>query len=380
VIHKLDIAEPLLLGHGDDYGKNCFVAYNPALTRVLQQWTQRDKPDLCLKVFAPLAVEQDPETFQWSGTTLVEATKAQNLFAYHGLAPRVYALVLLNGERLAQVTRYASGAGDPDIAKAKQIARKYKIASKGHPDMASYIAREPKWVGSSLVDFGEFYFADPSWYEAQLQQHVIRYHKKPHLDEVGYQDCEELGVAGRRKMAYRKRIMKLDEVDFRGHTVLDIGCNNGAFCREAARRGAARVVGVDHKFAEGNRELANWLGYWNVDFLQAKLPGDWKRIRAKSGLKKFDIVLCLSVAGHVGGYASWIPGLVGDMMWFSGQSVEPRSRYQSDLDRDFERVEWLGYERDEMPRKHPLWRVWNVGPDQYRKDQKVSQADRGPGC
>jgi len=358
MIHELDIAESLLVRYGDDKGNNCYIAYWPSLTSILQQWTARDKPDLCLKVFDKLTEGQDPETFEWSGTTLVEATKAQNIFAYHGLAPRVYALVLLNGERLAQVTRYADKTGDPDIANAKQIARKYRIASKGHPDIGAYLSRTNKWVGGKLVDFGEFYFADPGWYEAQLQQHVIRYHKKPHLDEVGYQDCEELGVAGRRKMAYRKRIMKLDEIDFRGRTVLDIGCNNGAFCREAARRGAARVVGVDHKFATGNRELANWLGYWNVDFLQVKLPGDWKVIRAKSGLREFDIVFCLSVAGHVGGYASWIPSLVGEVMWFSGQSVEPRAKYQSDLARDFSRLEWLGYERDEMPRKHPLWRVW----------------------
>src|SRR5262245_66248727 len=33
--------------------------------------------------------------------------------------------------------------------------------------------------------------------------------------------------------------------DLRGKSVLDVGCKYGFFCFEAARRGAARVVGLD---------------------------------------------------------------------------------------------------------------------------------------
>ena len=42
--------------------------------------------------------------------------------------------------------------------------------------------------------------------------------------------------------------------DLRGQTVLDIGCGSGVYCFEAARRGAARVVGID--LAEGMISLA----------------------------------------------------------------------------------------------------------------------------
>ena len=115
-------------------------------------------------------------------------------------------------------------------------------------------------------------------------------------------------------------------------------------------------MGVDHKYIKGNRQLFNWLGLWNVDFIQITLPHDWERIREKSGIKQFDIVFCLSVAGHVGGYASWIPALVDGVMYFSGQSVEPRNLYQKKLDGDFAKVTWLGYVQDAPGRKHPLWR------------------------
>ena len=39
--------------------------------------------------------------------------------------------------------------------------------------------------------------------------------------------------------------LHFDSVDFKGHSVLDIGCNIGAFSLEAIERGATRVTAVD---------------------------------------------------------------------------------------------------------------------------------------
>jgi len=324
-----------------------------------------------------LAPNQTPESFLWSGATLIEATKVQNLFAIHGLARRVYALLLVNGERLAQVTEYADGKGDPDVNLAKKLARKYRIGAKRRRNVGAYIERQAKWIGRHMIDFGGLYFTDPKWYERQLQKHVIRYRKKEHHDGLGYQPCDELGIGGRRNIEARIKQMKLGNEDFTGKTVLDIGCNNGAFCRYAAGHGAKRVVGIDHKYIKGNRQLFNWLGLWNVDFIQITLPHGWQCIREKSGIKQFNIVFCLSVAGHVGGYASWIPSLAGDVMYFSGQSVEPRSLYQKKLESDFEEVKWLGYVKDEPNRKHPLWRCRkHVERDVHRRSEAVSSVER----
>ena len=355
-------------------GNNCYIAKSKRLSAILQEVYGR--PGLCLKIFG--LCSDDPNGFRWSGTPLQEATQIQNLLAYKGLAPRVYALALLNGERLAQVTDYAQPRGKPNKRRAAQLARAYGIGVKDlatSTDVAQYIDRSPKWVGRWLIDFGRFYFRHPQEYEKKLREHVIRYHKKPHSEAIGYHPCAELGIEGKRNIDYRVKQMGLEDLDFRGKDVLDIGCNVGAFCHEAARRGARRVVGVDHKFVSGNRQLANWLGYWNVDFIETELPGGWKRITGKSGIREFDIVFCLSVAGHAGGYASWIPRLVGGMMYFSGQSVEPRRKYQAALDHDFERVEWLGYVEDGPHRRHPLWRCWKREADYVgRQDDRQGEA------
>lgn len=47
----------------------------------------------------------------------------------------------------------------------------------------------------------------------------------------------------------------LKEINWRGKTVLDVGCGTGLLCYEAARRGAKKVVGID--FAKGAIEVAS---------------------------------------------------------------------------------------------------------------------------
>ena len=81
--------------------------------------------------------------------------------------------------------------------------------------------------------------------------------------------------------------------DLSGKTVLDVGCRVGYFCFEAARRGAARVVGLDwnaRAIARG-RELAECLGL-EVEFRLAdadrELPDE-----------SFDYVLCLNLLHHL---------------------------------------------------------------------------------
>lgn len=78
-------------------------------------------------------------------------------------------------------------------------------------------------------------------------------------------------------------------------TVLDLGCNNGYFTREAMKRGARRAVGVDESLAVvGARELAREEGI-QAEFWQADL--DSKEFRRFC--PKFEVVLLLSVLTHV---------------------------------------------------------------------------------
>lgn len=84
--------------------------------------------------------------------------------------------------------------------------------------------------------------------------------------------------------------------DLRGQTVLDIGCNGGFYSFEMKRRGAARVLGVDHdsvylnqaKFA---REQLNL----DVEFVQ----GDVYDIDRIVGGEQFDYVVFMGVLYHL---------------------------------------------------------------------------------
>lgn len=345
-------------------GQEAWIARSRTITTRLEALLLR--PGLCLKVFAP---REDwdtghPGSYLWAGTPLGVATRIQNMFALHGLAPRVYGLATVNGEYAAQIVDYAQDVGKADVSKAEKVAERYHIGIKDleHSEATrkAYLARPEKWVGSQLVDFGRFMFPDWHGYEVHLRRHVARYHKKVHGGadtKIGYQPCPELKVAGKRDVAARWKQMGLDKMDLSGKRCLDIGCNQGAFTRLLEQQGAARVVGVDHKFASGNRELANWLACWRADFLEVSLPKHWHEIEKQTGIAQFDLVLCLSVLGHAGGYASWFPRLVapGGTVLFEGQGSDSRDTYQAVLERDFAKVEWLGETRDHGV--HPTWRL-----------------------
>ena len=58
-----------------------------------------------------------------------------------------------------------------------------------------------------------------------------------------HQALPELNLHGARNFAARAATMELDKLDFTGKTVLDLGCNLGAFCFYASAHGARRVVG-----------------------------------------------------------------------------------------------------------------------------------------
>jgi tRNA (mo5U34)-methyltransferase len=84
--------------------------------------------------------------------------------------------------------------------------------------------------------------------------------------------------------------------DLSGQTVLDIGCNGGFYSFELKRRGAARVLGVDHdelylnqaRFARDELQL-------DVDFVQGDVYDIDRLVRSQ----QFDYVVFMGVLYHL---------------------------------------------------------------------------------
>lgn len=89
--------------------------------------------------------------------------------------------------------------------------------------------------------------------------------------------------------ASEDRLSRLDLGELTGESVLDVGCNSGMYCFEAARRGASRVVGIDlsRQRLDQARTLARILRL-DVEFLEMDLA------EARS-LGRFDVVFCFAV-------------------------------------------------------------------------------------
>ena len=94
------------------------------------------------------------------------------------------------------------------------------------------------------------------------------------------------------------------QLDVRGKSVLDVGAWNGGFSIEAARRGASRVVAIDHytwnhPSFNGRKSFdfaVNHSGYSNIEAVDIDLDSSTLSL---SFLGQFDIVLYLGVFYHL---------------------------------------------------------------------------------
>lgn len=100
-----------------------------------------------------------------------------------------------------------------------------------------------------------------------------------------------------RNFQHRLDAIGFQPKSFQGKTVLDLGCNTGLFCAQAAEWGATRVVGVDLDEAvlHTSRAVAALKGCNHVEFYPHDLGNGLPNLIEKVGLDKFDIVLCLSI-------------------------------------------------------------------------------------
>lgn len=294
--------------------------------------------------------------FYWgkpSQTSLVEATIIQNLFALDDLAPRVYGIVLLESKQRqwwTQVTDWAPSLPPYEHGEASYKATDQHARSKWK--VTASIDSNPKnWINGRLVDFQPYRFEDPSILRAEILRRAARpcaWGSRPEI----YQDIPEWNVVGQRDSARRTHELGLDEIDFRGKSVLDVGCNVGTMSRLAAKLGASRVVGLDSPAcARIASEISILLGYWNLDFHGCNLNSvDPRDLGGVGG--EFDIVFYLSQFK----FPAWAHEMCNDVMLFEGHVGQHRATFEDQLAERFEVVEWRGKTRDHGPRPYFMCR------------------------
>jgi tRNA (mo5U34)-methyltransferase len=135
--------------------------------------------------------------------------------------------------------------------------------------------------------------------------------------------------------------------DLSGRTVLDIGCNGGFYALEMKRRGAARVLGIDHD--EGYLRQARFaaeIAGLDIEFQQLSVYD----VGALGG--RFDLVLFLGVLYHLRHPLLALDLLrehvVGDLLVC--QSMQRGAPGEEPVEEDYPFAETALFERPTFPR------------------------------
>lgn len=150
--------------------------------------------------------------------------------------------------------------------------------------------------------------------------------------------------------------------DLTGMTVLDIGCNGGFYSIEMKRRGAARVLGIDHDetYLEQARFAAEVLDL-DIAFEQMSVY-DVPKLK-----QRFDLVLFMGVFYHLRH-----PLLALDLLrqhvtndWLVFQSMLRGSRTQPRLEQDYPFWERSLFDEPGFPKMHFIENSYSQDPTNW---------------
>ena len=150
--------------------------------------------------------------------------------------------------------------------------------------------------------------------------------------------------------------------DLSGMSVLDIGCNGGFYSIEMKRRGAARVLGVDHdsQYLDQARFAAEVLGY-DIEFRTLSV------YELPSLKERFDLVLFMGVFYHLRH-----PLLALDILrqhvakdWLVFQSMLRGSRSAMTLQEDYPFSETGIFDHPGYPKMHFVERSYSQDPTNW---------------
>jgi len=303
---------------------------------------------LALKIFDAYPDVVELDQMKWGdnpkkdqpkqNVSLTDATIFQNYCWWARIAPRVYGIqtVKRNGINYwAQLTDYLEGDNiieevDFLYQKAKEVGETY-----GFQSMKDDFSHRDA-VGDKLVDFNTFHPIDN-------RMEII---KKLYIEEARYGKIYYHNAFGLtnspRSNENRIKWMGLHKLNWKGKSVLDIGCAGGAFLQYAKICGANTVIGVDNKKTlHGAFIAANEYRHWDIGFIAMDASKELPK-------EKFDIVLYLSMNFHIG-----IPNHLFDTLSKHGvlvieDNAEDRNKIPlPDKLRDrFEVIKFMGFSKD----------------------------------
>lgn len=311
----------------------------------------------CLKIFDayPLENWDNLKDFKWGdppkdddpsmSVPLIEATKIQNIAAMHGLAPRVFNIVqvrLGNNKYWGQEIEYLNGEYPEDrheifvkpYDKVKELGKEYGFETEKDDVSRADI------INDKLVDFNTFHFTKD--HEEKIKKIYI---EKARYGKVYYHGVKEWGLkGGPRDNEARVKYMKLKRINFKGKSVLDLGCAGGFFCRYAKDRKAKEIIGIDYPDVKGSdpvlaaKLVSNELGYCDIDFHSS----DLRRLERPIWFTG-DIVFFLSMNFHIG-IPDWLPRVTKDICIFEDNSKERNA--EQTLTTMFKKVKLVGKAKD----------------------------------
>ena len=178
-----------------------------------------------------------------------------------------------------------------------------------------------------------------------LKQEILQKSQFPyHRRKVQYQSIDDEKMPGIRNMLHRYDIMKLNTVDFKNKTVLDIGCNLGILCHYCIKLGASSAVGleIDQETVEVANKYLKTKGISNIKILQFD-------INNTPFPEQTDYVFALSVLKHVDPEKLFqlINNSTKDLCWFEGHNKNKKEYIQSLLEINLSgKIDFLGYTKD----------------------------------
>lgn len=354
-------------------GEFSFIARSDAIESALEE--QFGRNGLCLKV---LKGSDGPGPYTWDGTPIEECVFVQNLFAQRGVAPRVFGLVKVQSKKdqwLAMVTSFLKGASTREPSSGMRQEERKKLESirraiggiklkwDHNPDNWRNEQLNGESTGGRMfTDFGGSSVESREEFLLKLESDADK-NADWGSKSYAYQSPPPLRIESQRDAEKRADRMELGRLDLNGADVLDIGCSLGAMLQETCQLGARRAVGIDiEKVVRTGFACAMWEGWLNVDMIPMRLAKGRsyvEEIRGAAGLKRFDLLLALSI-DHQIGYRSWMTELVKDdgMAFVEGHVGQGKRDFDDRLERDWIDVEWLGKTYDAGPR--PLFRCGGV--------------------